>query len=129
LGLREAASMFQLRTAFAALVLIVGFGSTSRAQMFNPGAATFGMNGFQSGLSGVPMGFGGQIGAGVGGVGLMVRPALPYGYGYGYGVPYYPSYPYVVPVPQTYNAMGALMNSIESSAASRDSWRRRPRPW
>lgn len=126
--------MFRLRTAFATLALVVGFGSASQAQVFNPGMATFGMNGFQSGLVGGPMGFGGGIGAGVGGVGLMVGPALPYGYGYGgygygYGVPYYPRYPYVAPVPQTYNAMGALMNSIESSAASRDSWRRRPWPW
>ncbi len=125
--------MFRLGTAFAALALIVGFGSTSQAQMFNPGMATFGMNGFQGGYGGFQMGFGGQPLGAAGGVGLMMGPILPYGngsgygYGYGYGVPYYPVNRYYVPVPQTYNAMGSLIDSIESSTSSRGAWRRWPR--
>lgn len=123
--------MLRLRTAFATFALIVGFGSTSQAQMFNPGMATFGMNGFQGGYGGFQMGFGGQPLGAVGGAGLMMGPMFPYGngygYGYGYGVPYYPVNRYYAPVPQTYNAMGSLIDSIESSTSSRDSWRRWPR--
>lgn len=127
--------MFRLRTSFATLALIVGLGTSSQAQTFNSGMATFGMNGFQGGFGGFQQGYGGfqmgfggqQLGA-VGGVGMM-GPMLPYGngYGYGYGVPNYPMNRYYVPVPQTYNAMGSLINSIESSTSSRDAWRRWPR--
>ena len=126
--------MFRLRTALATLALIIGFGSTGHAQMFNQGVGGFGMNGFQGGFGGFQPGYGGfqmgfvgpQLGA-AGGVGL-VGPALPYGYGmYGYGVPNYPPYGYYVPVPQTYNTMGSLINSIETSTSRPGGWRRWPR--
>lgn len=128
--------MFRLRTAFATLALIVGLGSTSQAQMFNQGFVGFGMNGIQGGFGGFQPGYGGfqmgfgvpQVG-GVGGLGLM-GPALPYGYGsgygYGYGVPYHPPYGYF-PVPQTYNTMGSLIDSIETSTSRPGGWRRLPR--
>lgn len=127
--------MLRLRTAFAAVALIIGLGSTCQAQMFNQGMGGFGVSGFQGGFGGFQPGYGGfqmgfggpQLGA-VGGVGLM-GPTFPYGngYGYGYGVPYYPVNRYYVPVPQTYNTMGSLIDSIETSTSRPGGWRRWPR--
>lgn len=129
--------MFRLRTALATFVLLLGLGSTSHAQMFNLGMAGFGVSGFGGGVGLYTPGYGGYGGFGYGGFqpGFIGQPygmggvMLPYGAGYGYGIggPYYPVSGSIGPVPQMYNSMGSLMDSIESSTGSRDGWRRRPR--
>src|SRR5262245_12950377 len=127
--------MFSFRTVFAALALIVGSGSASQAQMPR-GGNSFGQRG---GLAGFQSGFPGQSFGAVSGAAAVVGPAFPYGYGYGYYYDYgaplpiygapsydygsYPVYGYGPALPQTYNAMGSLMNSIQRSASRRGGWR------
>ena len=124
--------MFRLRTAVAAVALVVGLGSTSQAQMFNQGFGVgFGggvPGGFQPGFGAVRPGFGAVQPFGVGGIYQPFGPGYYSSfYGPGYGVPYYPQYPgYYAPVPQTYNAMGSLIDSIETSTSRRGGWRLRP---
>lgn len=121
--------MFRIRTAFATLALFVGFGSACNAQMHNVGVGLgFGQTGFSGGFGGFQPGFGGiQLGV-VAGVDPLLGSGFPHGYsyGYGYGAPYYAPYGYYAPVPQTYNAMGSLIDSIESSTSRRGGWRRWP---
>jgi hypothetical protein len=128
--------MFRLRTALATFALIVGLGSTSQAQMFNQlgggfgvggvqGGVQLGFGGFQPGFGGFQSGFGGfPSGYGVGGFNPYY--GGPGFYGGGIGVPYYNPYGYYAPYPQTYNAMGSLIDSIETSTSRRGGWRRWP---
>jgi len=126
--------MFRLRTALATFALIVGFGTTSQAQMFNQLGGGFGVGGVQGGVQlgfgGIQQGFGGyQSGFygqqfGVGGFNPYYGGAS--FYNGGIGVPYYNPYGYAAPFPQTYNSMGSLIDSIETSTSRRGGWRRWP---
>jgi hypothetical protein len=117
--------MFRLRTAFAALVLIVGLGSTSHAQVAYQGLGVgYGYSGFPGSFGVIQPGFvGPQLGI-VGGGYPALGSVSPYGFGYEYGfaTPYYPGYGYWPAPPQTYNSMGSLMNSIQMSTSRRGGW-------
>lgn len=126
--------MFRLRTALATFALIVGLGTTSQAQMFNQfggigaaqGRVQLGFGGFQPGFGGLSSGYVVQQ-FGVGGFNPYYGASF---YGGGVGLPYYAPNGYYgyyyAPVPQTYNAMDSLIDSIERSTSSYGGWRRRP---